>query len=833
MKCAVLEIPFKLPMRRCPENPGGNAARCADCVKERIGWRPGIQNVELTSEGESAMLRLSYDPRLLTLTQLEAELQRVEPCIHTNRTQTVLGIDGMASPTCERRIHSTLAGMTGVVAAASYTAGTIRLEYDPETWDLSEIIARIEKMGYHVRGQRSTEIGAELAEVAVVAPLPPAGGPLAWARDHVEVLLVALSGLLLLAGFLVHLFHGAKLPPVIVVRFPLLAAFLTLVLHASPWLRITLLAASAILSSTETFAAATEALRGLKLDVDVLMFAAAAGAAYLGQYEEAALLLFLFGAGSAGEHIALKRARSAISALSKIAPENALRLQADGSTETVPVGQIAVGDRVVVRPFDRVAVDGEIVEGSSALDQSAVTGESIPVEKVPGDSVFAGTMNNEGRLIVRTTRLAGESTLSRIIRLVEEAQTTKSPTQVFTAKVERWYVPAVFLATTLIVFIPTLVFHGAWDVWFYRAMAFLTAGSPCALAIGTPAAVLCGIARAARDGVLIKGGMHLENLGLVQAIAFDKTGTLTVGHLTVSDVIPLADSSEDEILSLAASVEAHSVHPLATAIVKEAKARGCTIREATDVGQHPGLGAFGRIDGRRIAAGKHELITGDSNGDSGLLARVDELAGKGWAIVLVGRDDRPIGLIGLSDQARTNAPEVLNHLRRLGIKRNVMLTGDHVLAARAIARQVGVDDVQAGLLPEQKLECLRELSRQYGHVAMVGDGVNDAPALAQAAVGIAMGAAGSDIAMETADVVLMASDLGKLPFAIALSRRSRALIVQNLVIAIGVIAIVGPLAAFGFANLTLAVILHEGSTVVVVCNSLRLLAFRNPVGSAA
>ncbi|MFI5378843.1 MAG: heavy metal translocating P-type ATPase [Tepidisphaerales bacterium] len=805
MKCAVLEIPFKLPMRHCPENPGGNAARCADCVKERIGWRPGIHEVELKSEGESATLRLSYDPRLLTLTQLEAELQRVEPCIYTNRTQTVLNIEGMSSQACERRIDSTLAGMAGVVAAASYAGGTIRLEYDPETWPLLEIIARVEKMGYRVRGQMPAEAGAELAPAAA-AP-PPATGLLAWVRAHTEMSLVALSGVLLLCGFLAHVLGGPA------------------------WLRVTLLAASALLSSTHTFPAAIEALRGLRLDVDVLMFAAAAGAAYLGHYEEAALLLFLFGAGSAGEHIALERARSAINALSKIAPENALRLMADGSTETVRVEQLAIGDRVVVRPFDRVAVDGEIVEGSSALDQSAVTGESIPVEKVPGDSVFAGTMNNEGRLIVRTTRLASESTLSKIIRLVEEAQTTKSPTQVFTAKVERWYVPAVFIATTLIVLIPTLFFHGEWAVWFYRAMAFLTAGSPCALAIGTPAAILCGIARAARDGVLIKGGMHLENMGLVHAIAFDKTGTLTVGHLTVSDVIPLADIGEDEILALAASVEAHSVHPLAAAIVKEAQARGCTIREAADVGQHPGLGAFGRLDGRRIAAGKYELITGNSNGNAALLARVDELAGKGRAIVMVGRDDKPIGLIGLSDQARANAREVLNHLRQLGIKRNVMLTGDHVLAARAIAAQVGVDEVQAGLLPEQKLECLRELSRKYGHVAMIGDGVNDAPALAQAAVGVAMGAAGSDIAMETADVVLMASDLGKLPFAIALSRRSRALIVQNLVIAIGVIAIVGPLAAFGFANLTLAVILHEGSTVVVVCNSLRLLAFRNPVSS--
>ncbi len=793
-------------MRRCPDNPDGNAARCADCVKERIGWRPGIHEVELKSQGDSATLRLAYDPRLLTLTQLEAELQRVEPCLRTNRTHALLSIEGMASQACERRIDSTLAGMAGVVAASSYAGGTIRLEYDPKEWPLAQIVSRIESLGYRVR-ELAPETIPPAAPVAPPAKAPTLGRGLpAWMQGRLEILLVALSGALLLSGFLVHVFGG-----------PL-------------WLRLALLAASAILSSTETFPGALEALRALKLDVDVLMFAAAAGAAWLGHYEEGTLLLFLFGLGSAGEHLALERARSAINALSKIAPDTAVRLRDDGTTETVRIEHLDVGNRIVVRPFDRVAVDGVVLEGASALDQSAITGESVPVEKKTGDSVFAGAMNNEGRLIVRATRLAADSTLSRIIRLVEEAQTTKSPTQVFTDKVERWYVPSVFIATALLVFLPPLLFSGAWGVWFYRAMAFLTAASPCALAIGTPAAILCGIARAARDGVLIKGGMHLENMGQVRAIAFDKTGTLTTGQLSVSEVIPLDDLPADEILALAAAVEAHSVHPLAAAIVKEARARNCRDYHAVDVGQHPGMGAFGRIDGRRVAAGKHELITGNANGDPSLLVRMDELAGRGRAIVLVGRDDKVIGLIGLSDQARANAPEVLNQLRQLGIRRNVMLTGDHALAAHAIAARVGVDEVRAGLLPEQKLECLRELGRQYGHVAMIGDGVNDAPALAQAAVGVAMGAAGSDIAMETADVVLMSSDLSRLPFAIALSRRARALIIQNLVIAIGVIAIVGPLAALGLANLTAAVILHEGSTVVVVCNSLRLLGFRRSVG---
>jgi Cd2+/Zn2+-exporting ATPase len=374
---------------------------------------------------------------------------------------------------------------------------------------------------------------------------------------------------------------------------------------------------------------------------------------------------------------------------------------------------------------------------------------------------------------------------------------------------------------------------GLWTGWFYQAMAFLTAASPCALAIGTPAAVLCGIARSARMGVLMKGGAHLENLGRVAMVAFDKTGTLTTGKPTVTDLVPMNGSTSDSLLALAASIERESNHPLARAIVASAEARQCMTVQADEIQQIPGQGMRGRVAGSRVAAGQLGLLAESQRNDPSLMRHVDELTRAGKTIVAVAVDDRCMGLIALADRPRENAPQALSRLRRIGVRRSIMLTGDHRQAAEAIGAEVGVDEVFAELLPEEKLGLIRRQIEQYGPVAMVGDGVNDAPALAYASVGIAMGGASADVAMETADVVLMSSDLEKLPEAIALSRFSRRIIQQNLLIALGVIAVMAPVAALGLAPLGVAVLLHEGSTVVVVLNSLRLLAHRDGSRHAA
>jgi Cd2+/Zn2+-exporting ATPase len=427
------------------------------------------------------------------------------------------------------------------------------------------------------------------------------------------------------------------------------------------------------------------------------------------------------------------------------------------------------------------------------------------------------------------TRLAGESTLAKVVKMVREAQTTKSPTQLFTDRVERWYVPCVLVATTALIFIPPLTGR-QWGNSFYRAMAFLTAASPCALAIGTPAAVLCGIARAARIGVLIKGGVHLENLGRVKIVAFDKTGTLTRGKPQVTGIVTFGVLSNDELLARAAAVERTATHPLAVAIVNEAVARGCATPAATDARQIAGHGAQAIVEGKRVAVGRMEMmrVLSADGPDRAWQHRIDQALaslGQGKSIVAVAIDDVPAGIIALADQPRSTARAAIAKLRKLGIRHTVMLTGDKQSVADAVGREVGVDEVQAELLPEAKLNLVREMQKRYGPLAMIGDGVNDAPALATATVGIAMGGAGTDVAMETADIALMSDDLSRLPDALDLSRFSRRIIAQNLVIALGVIAVLAPLAAMGFTYLGVAVIFHEGSTVVVVLNALRLLVY--------
>lgn len=622
-------------------------------------------------------------------------------------------------------------------------------------------------------------------------------------------------------------------------------------------LRWGLVGSAALLTSLGTFPEAVAETLKLRLGVDFLMFVAALGAALLGHPEEGAFLLFLFGAGAAGEGLAMGQAKSAISALAQLAPATALRLDAAGAACEVKVEDLAVGDRVQVRPFDRMAVDGVIEEGRSEVDQSALTGESVPVARAAGDEVFAGTVNGSGLLVVRATKGAGETMLAKVVTLVEEAQTQRSPAQRMTDRIEKFYVPTVLIAALLIAALPPLFDHSAihaghsyWQLfaghadgegndtgWFYRAMAFLTAASPCALAIGVPAATLCGIARAARIGVLVKGGAHLETLGRIKALCFDKTGTLTEGRPVVVAVraqmcAPSCASSHagdcaaggapEELLAVAAAIERHANHPLADAIVRAAQADPATARrlkelDAAQVSQVPGHGIRGSLNGSVYEIARPPAGEGWWSG-AVKAAQLD-----GQTVVAVSKDGSMAGLIGLRDQPRADSAQAVKALRAMGIGPLTILSGDHAQAAQSVAAQVGIDRVEAGLLPKDKLDRISALSHSHGPVGMVGDGVNDAPALARADLGIAIGAMGTAVAIETADIVLMGTDMKRLPQAIGLARRVKAVTVQNLVIAFGVMAVVAPLGALGYADLGLAVVLHEGSTVVVVLNALRLL----------
>lgn len=577
------------------------------------------------------------------------------------------------------------------------------------------------------------------------------------------------------------------------------------------------------------FDVAREALPAVfrgKLDTDLLMLAAAAGAAALGKWPEGAFLLFLFSLGHAGEHYALDRARNAVGALGELMPRTA-QLKRGERIEEVAVDDLAIGDVVVVRAGDRVPSDGTIAAGESSLDQSAITGESVPVSRKPGDEVFAGTINQENALDVRVTKLASDNTLARVMRLVAEAQEQQSPSQRFAEKFTRRFVPTVLGVTLLVILIPPLLLHWSWADSFYRGMLLLVAASPCALAIGTPAAVLAGIAQAARHGVLIKGGVHLENLGRLQTIAFDKTGTLTTGKFAVTAIVPLNGKTEEDVLRTAAAVEEQSNHPLAAAIVDEAHRRNVRFPRATAVENLAGRGMRARVEDAPVTVGAMRAFAEEANGPDGssLRGEVKKLEEGGQTVVLVQNSGEFVGLIGLADQPRDKTERVMSRLRDLGIRR-VMLTGDNTPVARAVAAKTGIDEFHAELLPEKKLTVIRELQNQHGSIAMVGDGVNDAPALAAATVGIAMGGAGTAVALETADVALMGDDLSKLSFAVGLSRASQRIIKQNLAIALGVIGLLVLAAFAGVIPLSVAVVFHEGSTVAVALNALRLLAWK-------
>jgi len=588
---------------------------------------------------------------------------------------------------------------------------------------------------------------------------------------------------------------------------------------------------------------AFENLRARQLKIDSLMIVAAAGAAALGQWAEGALLLFLFSIGHALENYAMGRARRAIEALAELRPEVALVRRGNELVE-VAVGTLIIGDVVVVKPDERVAVDGFVILGESSLDQSAITGESVPVDKRPvADAakarakpdavgsehrVFAGTINKGRVLEVEVTRLASESTLSRVVELVRSAESQKSPTQLFTDRFQKYFVPAVLVLVVLLLFAGVVV-DEPFSATFYRAMAVLVAASPCALAISTPSAVLSGVARAARGGVLIKGGGPLERLGILHSLAFDKTGTLTEGQPRVTEVLPADGATMEELLSVAVAVERLSDHPLAAAVVRDGSARltATDVPPATDLESLTGRGLSATVAGLPVHLGKKGLFgeIGGTAMPASLQQAVNGLEEQGRTVFVVRHGDRYLGAVGLMDTPREAAKAVIARLRELGMTRMVMLSGDNQRVADAVAASVGIDKAFGDLMPEDKVEAIKKL-RVDGEVAMVGDGVNDAPALASASVGIAMGAAGSDVALETADVALMGDKLEHLPFVVGLSRQTRRIIRQNLWASMGMVAILIPATILGM-KMGIAVLFHEGSTLLVVANALRLLGYKD------
>lgn len=555
------------------------------------------------------------------------------------------------------------------------------------------------------------------------------------------------------------------------------------------------------------------------LDMNFLMSIAAAGAWIIGEQTEAAATLFLFAVAEWLESFSMDRARNAIKALMDLSPAEGTVLR-DGVEKRLPMSEIVVGDTVVVRPGEKIPVDGEVIQGRSSVNQAAITGESMPVDKQPGADVYAGSLNVQGALQLRATKPASDSTLARIIHAVEAAQASRAPSQTFVEKFARIYTPGVVLIAIVIAVVPPLLGIGPWGTWIYRALAMLVVACPCALVISTPVSIVSGLTGAARAGILIKGGAHLEHAGAVTIVCFDKTGTLTEGRPAVTDVVAL-QGRETEVLRLALAVEHHSEHPLARAIVEYGERRGVKAPRAEAFEALFGRGAKAAVEGTTVFVGNERLMTDlgiESPKASVVLERTE---GDGKTAVVVMTRDHVLGVIAIADRIRENAADAIASLRRSGIRRTMMLTGDNDGTARAVAAQAGVDEYRAALLPDDKVRVVRELEASGQKVAFVGDGVNDAPALAAATVGIAMGAAGTDVALETADIALMGDDLEKLSFTIRLSRRTLRIVKQNITASLAIKAVFLVLAVGGWATLWMAVAADMGGSLLVVANGLR------------
>ncbi|MEI8293763.1 MAG: heavy metal translocating P-type ATPase [bacterium] len=748
-------------------------------------------------------LEIEYDPSALSEEDVRQIAGSHMPDLSLQRR--TMRLDGSACEACAIRLEKKASRIPGVrKATATYIGRILCLTFDEKLADEETVMAALRGLGAKVRPYEEAMAESDQS---------------LWSRIKSgslnEEISAALGFVFLVASFACEKTLGTH-------------AVATLCLYAGAYL----------FCGQQGVRSAIASLRGGVLDVDVLMVLAAVGAGIVGQPFEGALLLFLFAFSNVLQSYALERTQRAIHSLLKLRPEKAL-VKRDGETRLVRVEELNVGDIVVLRPGEHVPVDGTVVEGSSHVDESSLTGESMPVTKTPGNPLFAGTLNQSGGLEFSVNKRAEDSTLSRMVKLVEEAQAEKSGTQRFLEQAEQYYATGVIAFTALVFVVPFFFMGEKFADAFYRAMTVMVVASPCALVISTPATVLSAIGGAARRGILIKGGSHLERTAQIDIVAFDKTGTLTAGKPVVTDIADAQGSHKmdavlrpdlESILAETAALEDKSEHPLARAIVKTAQARGIKLPVARDFQATAGKGAEAMIGERRILVGSERLFRElGALGMDEIAVHATPLADKGktcvWTGVREGDSVRALAVLALADTLRPEALNIVGSLHALGVKKVVMLTGDQQAVASAIAEEAGVDVVLAELLPEGKVAAIRELKKE-GRVMMVGDGVNDAPALATSDIGVAMGAAGTDIAMETADVVLMGDKLQNIPLLLATARHAKRVLWQNLIFAGSVIVLL-LIAAFGInLPLPLGVVGHEGSTVLVCLNGLRLLLDR-------
>ncbi|EWG08973.1 heavy metal translocating P-type ATPase [Cytobacillus firmus] len=778
---------------------GFTCANCAGKFENNVKKLPGVQDAKvnfgaskISVYGDATIEELEKAGAFENL-KVAPEKPRREAKLEVNEDKNVYRVEGFTCANCAGKFENNVKQLAGVEdAKVNFGASKIAV-YGNATIEELEKAGAFENL--KVTPEKSTrQASQEVKEDTKEDKVP-------FYKKHSTLLY---ASLLIAFGYLSSYVNGEE-------------NIVTTLLFL----------ASMFIGGLSLFKVGLQNLLRFEFDMKTLMTVAVIGGAIIGEWAEVAIVVILFAISEALERFSMDRARQSIRSLMDIAPKEAL-VRRNGQEIMIHVDDIAVGDIMIVKPGQKIAMDGVVVSGYSAVNQAAITGESVPVEKTVDDEVFAGTLNEEGLLEVKITKLVEDTTISKIIHLVEEAQGERAPSQAFVDKFAKYYTPIIMIIAALVAIVPPLFFDGSWETWVYQGLAVLVVGCPCALVISTPISIVSAIGNAAKKGVLVKGGVYLEEMGALKAIAFDKTGTLTKGVPAVTDYNVLNKQiNEKELLSIITALEYRSQHPLASAIMKKAEEENITYSDVQveDFSSITGKGIKGIVNGTTYYIGSpklfKELLTTDFDKD--FEQNVTTLQNQGKTAMIIGTEKEILAVIAVADEVRESSKEIIQKLHQLGIKKTIMLTGDNKGTANAIGGQVGVSDIEAELMPQDKLDFIKQLRSEYGNVAMVGDGVNDAPALAASTVGIAMGGAGTDTALETADVALMGDDLRKLPFTVKLSRKTLNIIKANITFAIAIKFIALLLVIPGWLTLWIAILSDMGATLLVALNGLRLM----------
>ncbi len=772
---------YKISGMDCPD--------CAFTIEKGLQHLPGVRSVKV--DFMSSQLKVDYDAEVLTPDRIGATVKEIGYQLENAPplTKSTFAIRELDCADEAMQIESRLKKHPGIHDLKfNVLEGKVTIQHSVP---VAEVLHELKAIGFTPEILSTTE---ESSGGTTRAARP------AETDKKSKLLAIVVSGALAIAGVILHYFS------------------------VWPILSLTFLLAAIAIGGIPVFRRGVQEARYLRLGINFLMTVAVLGAAILGDWSEAAMVVFLFALANYLEDLSMDRARRSIRSLMNLTPEIVSVIRGEKEIKE-SAEAVAIGEKILVRPGERIQLDGRVLEGESRVNQAPITGESEPVKKKPGDPVYAGSVNGSGALVVEVTSRFQDSMLSRIIHLVEEAQSTKAHAQTFVERFAKYYTPAVVIFSILLATLPPLLTGASFHEWFYRALVLLVIACPCALVISTPVAIVSGLTNAARRGVLLKGGVYLEEFAKIRALAFDKTGTLTTGQTKVVRILPLDGVDTGELLRWAASAENHSEHPLAQAILNAAEEQEVVLSPAENFRAIPGKGVQATVKGKKVIVGNHALFEELKLCDTKIHATLEEIENASQTAALVGVEDRLLGIVAIADAVRPQARATIAELRKLGIGHLVMLTGDNHRTAAAIAREVGIDAYYPELLPQEKVKIVQDLEKKYGHVAMVGDGINDAPALAAASVGISMGASGTDTALETSDVALMKDDLARLPFLRRLSRKTLSNIKQNITVAVGLKAIFLALTLMGMATLWMAVIADMGASLIVVFNGLRVLRY--------